>query len=162
MLFLEWSSARRSIQGFLFWIWELFFKFRSQNTFFGKFGIGASKYFIWNETCYKGVFGGADSEIDNCLLNSVSKAFSFLEEVCPETWKLYVLNETKCNEIFKSANSRYNFSTLFFFIINDSEPHGCLFSTSNLRKRKLHPPLIMTLNYLSWLALPFCDFGFAI
>ena len=114
VLFLEWSSARRSIQGFLFWIWELFFKFHSQNTLFGKFGLGASKYFIWNETCYKGVFGGADSEIDNSLLSSVSKAFSFLEKVCPETWKLYVLNETKSNEIFKSANSRYNFSTLFF------------------------------------------------
>ena len=37
----------------------------SKITFFGKFGTETSKCFAWNETRYKGEFGGVDSEIDN-------------------------------------------------------------------------------------------------
>ena len=43
----------------------------SISVFYGKFGPEISKFFVWNETRYKRVFGGADFEISNCFLGKL-------------------------------------------------------------------------------------------
>lgn len=94
----------------------------------GKFGAKSSKCLVSNETRYKEVFGGADSKIAYCFLNSVLK-IPFLGKFWSRKLKLYVLNKTQYSEVFKRANSGYSFSARFFLKSNTNEPHSSFFLT---------------------------------
>ena len=129
-IWLEWNSTWRGIQGCKFWIREFISKFRPYNNFFWPFfdifGPEISKCFIWNETRYKGVFGGADLEIDNC----------FLGKLWSQNFKVLCFKQNPVQWDIQVCKFWIQFFCRHFLISNTSEHHCCLFLTWNFRKWK--------------------------